>query len=97
MEEYVADFIVGLTGRSISDPGKDCDDEWSRLIWDVVEKLKDATFSRKNIREEGSKTFPRECGDFFCYLLNPQNIDARVDDYLVVTSEKSRRVADEAK
>lgn len=69
LQDFLADFIIGLTGRSISsEKGKDEDgDDWSVLIRETVEQIKG-----KIIRRNGLLTDPaqsRTQGNLFLNLI----------------------------
>ena len=76
-EMTLNDFIIGLIswtcGRAISMEMDKDKDEWSRLIWEVLQHTKNKTFTRKNSgyqKARGAHRCNTEMNDFFQLMLN---------------------------
>ena len=80
LQEFLADFVIWQSGRAISRQQEHGKDPWSHLIWDIVEQLRDSTFKRKRISNNGNARFDRECGTFFDFLLSERQIDEPIQD-----------------
>jgi len=90
LQEFLADFVIGISGRAISPCRNHKADSWSHLIWDIVERLQNAVFKRKRISKDEKDRFAREHGSFFSYLLSDQwlcNSIRDVDSLLISRDE----------
>jgi len=76
LQEFLADFVIGISGRSISSWQDHGNDAWSHLIWDIVGRLKDARFKRKNI----SRVDNREQGAFFDLIASDEWLAESISD-----------------
>lgn len=47
---FVRSFINWQTGRPISEEGKMCGDDWSRLIWDTVDLVKECNIPKSGMK-----------------------------------------------
>lgn len=81
--KFLWDFIHWQNGRPFAQEDMAADDEWSRLMWDVLARTDEVLFHRKNISPNG---LPRQNGDFFQFLASEYNRVHR-DYYLDYTRE----------
>lgn len=59
---FINDLVEWQEGRTINEEEKMDDEEWSRLIWTLINASKTAVFNRRRI---GNFNVPRTSGDFF--------------------------------
>lgn len=64
---FINDLMDWQDGRTINEESKKDDEEWSRLIWSLVNISKAAIFNRRNIEQENR---PRTAGEFFEFMCN---------------------------
>ena len=81
-EDYLANFVTWKEGREISSykkhPEEKKQDEWSHLIWDVVEKTFDATFKCNSI---GINKCKRGFVERMNFLLEQKVLECNVDAF----------------
>lgn len=82
---FIRDTINWQTGRSISDETNKDKDEWSRLIWDLIQNVQNkvihkGVFTRTNVGYNGHSKLS---DDFLEFMLNSdENVDNTISDYL---------------
>lgn len=62
---FINDLIEWQEGRTINEESKMNEEEWSRLIWTLINASKAAVFNRRRI---GNIDAPRTSGDFFDFM-----------------------------
>ena len=84
---FIRDVIHWQTGRAISDETHKDSDEWSRLIWDLIQNVKNkvihkGVFNRTNIGYDGHNKLSDDFLDFMLSLDEgiPTNEDMILDD-----------------
>lgn len=84
---FLWDFIHWQNGKPFVPEKAKVKDEWSRLIWSIVDKTRDVVFNRCNI---GQKDKIRQNGDFFQFITDSQYIRSQQSvyyDYLKTNPE----------
>lgn len=82
---FIRDAINWQTGRSISDETNKDNDEWSRLIWNLIQNVQNkvihkGVFNRTNV---GYKGHSKLSDDFLEFMLNSnENVDSTISDYV---------------
>lgn len=76
---FINDLMDWQDGRTINEESQKDDEEWSRLIWTLINISKTAIFNRRNI---GQVNRPRTAGEFFDFMCDadpiiivPENIE----------------------
>ena len=67
---FIYDFVRWQNGRSIADEANKNSDEWSRLIWDILENNAKSCFKRKNV---GLNQQQRNSTDYLNMLVGTEN------------------------
>lgn len=67
---FINDLMDWQDGRTINEDPKE-DEEWSKLIWSLVDISKAAIFNRRNINQENH---PRTAGEFFDFMCNADSV-----------------------
>ena len=83
---FLFDFINWQNGRPMMPEDQICGDEWSKLIWGIIDHNKKAVFRRKNINIYNE---PRNSIDFLTSLCSQDNNDFTGDEYTDNPANKS--------
>ena len=78
--DFLMDFIQWRTGRPISKMSDASNDEWSKFIWELINRSRSNVYNRKNIGHTNSH---RANGDFFSLMLDQGN-DALLDNGIIM-------------
>lgn len=82
---FINDLLDWQDGRTINEESQKDDEEWSRLIWTLINISKTAIFNRRNIGQENS---PRTAGEFFDFMCD--------EDPIIITTENIEENAENA-
>lgn len=95
---FINDLMDWQDGRTINEESSKNDEEWSKLIWTMVDISKAAIFNRMKI---GHKNCPRTEGEFFDFMcdagsimLNPKNGEENAENgiSLLIIDDKRQGV-----
>lgn len=74
---FINDIMDWQEGRTICDESKKNNEEWSRLIWTLIDFSKNAVFNRRGV---GLENRPRTLGEFFNLIVAEDLVPTNVED-----------------